>query len=215
MTAHDDHRRFDDLAAEWDSRPHARERADMIAAAIRDTVPLSPAMRVLEVGGGTGLLSRALVDDIGTAVVTDVSGAMVDVAGEMLADPRYAGWSARRLDIEHDDLPDETFDLVLSQLALHHMGDVPGVIGRLAALLTPGGWVALADLEHDADGGFHRHVHGFSGHHGFSREDLGRWLTAAGLVEVTVGDAGFDVKEVEGEERRFPLLLAAGRRPTP
>ena len=86
---------------------------------------------------------------------------------------------------------------------------------RLAALLTPGGWVALADLEHDADGGFHRHVHGFSGHHGFSREDLGRWLTAAGLVEVTVGDAGFDVKEVEGEERRFPLLLAAGRRPSP
>ena len=215
MTAHDDHRRFDDLAAEWDSRPHARERADMIAAAIRDTVPLSPAMRVLEVGGGTGLLSRALVDDIGTAVVTDVSGAMVDVAGEMLADPRYAEWSARRLDIEHDDLPDETFDLVLSQLALHHMGDVPGVIGRLAALLTPGGWAALADLEHDSDGGFHRHVHGFSGHHGFSREDLGRWLTAAGLVEVTVGDAGFDVKEVEGEERRFPLLLAAGRRPSP
>ena len=106
MTAHDDHRRFDDLAAEWDSRPHARERADMIAAAIRDTVPLSPAMRVLEVGGGTGLLSRALVDDIGTAVVTDVSGAMVDVAGEMLADPAYAGWSARRLDIEHDDLPE-------------------------------------------------------------------------------------------------------------
>ena len=136
-------------------------------------------------------------------------------SGEMLADPRYAGWSARRLDIEHDDLPDETFALVLSQLALHPMGDVPGVIVRLAALLTPGGWVALADLEHDADGGFHRHVHGFSGHHGFSREDLGRWLTAAGLVEVTVGDAGFDVKEVEGEERRFPLLLAAGRRPSP
>lgn len=221
MTSHDTsqhhgpggHDRFSGLAADWDERPGARERAESVAAAIRASIPLSGTSSALEIGGGTGLLSRALADDLGTAVVTDVAPGMVEAASRALADPRYAGWRAELFDVERDRLPAERYDLVLSLLALHHMGDVASVLGRIFALVTPGGHVALADLEHDADGGFHRHVTGFDGHHGFTREQLASLLTEAGLVEVQVEVAGHDHKEVDGAMRSFPILLATGRRP--
>lgn len=205
--------RFSEAAATWDERPGVEQRTATIADGIRSAVPLSRNDSALEIGGGTGLLARALADDIGTALVTDVAPGMVDTARTVLADARYAGWRAELFDVERDELPDERFDLVLSQLALHHMGDIGAVVERTFALLRPGGHVALADLEHDADGGFHRHVHDFHGHHGFTRDALVGWLTDAGFEDVRIQVAGHDTKEVDGEEREFPILLATGRRP--
>src|SRR5699024_8631367 len=49
--------RFSDKAATWDEEPGNVERAHAIADEIRRAVPLRPDMRVLEIGGGTGLLS--------------------------------------------------------------------------------------------------------------------------------------------------------------
>ncbi len=204
--------RFDAMAATWDERPGAREQAARVAVAIREGVPLHTGMEVLEIGGGTGLLSRALAADIDTALVTDVSPGMVSAATQVLSDD-HPGWAAQLWDVERDPLPDKQFDLVVSQLALHHMGDIPAVLGRVWTLLRPGGYVALADLERDEDGGFHRHVVDFHGHHGFSRERLVEWLTAAGFADVAVREAGHITKEVEGASREFPLLLAVGRRP--
>ena len=205
--------RFSAHADTWDEKPGAAERAQSVAAAIRATIHLTGEESALEIGGGTGLLARALANDIDRALVTDVAPGMVAVAERVLADDAYAGWRAGLFDVERDAPPDERFDLVLSQLALHHMGDIPGIIGRLFTLLRPGGHVALADLEHDADGGFHRHIEDFHGHHGFTREALIGWLADAGFVDVGVTVAGHDTKEVEGETRRFPILLATGRRP--
>ena len=220
MTGEDQHHshshgtdRFSDQASNWDERPGAADRAGVIAAAIRKRIPLSRSVSALEIGGGTGLLARALAGDIGTAVVTDVASGMVAVARTVLAEERYAGWRAERFDVEHDPLPDERFDVVLSQLALHHMGDVPKVIARVFELTAPGGHVALADLEKDADGGFHRHVHDFDGHHGFTREALAGWLRDAGFGDVEVQVAGHDTKVVDGVTRDFPVLLATGQRP--
>ena len=205
--------RFSAHADTWDEKPGAVERAESVAAAIRAAIGLTGEESALEIGGGTGLLSRALADDIGTALVTDVAPGMVAAAERVLADDAYAGWRAGLFDVERDPLPEERFDLVLSQLALHHMGDIPAIIGRLFTLLRPGGHVALADLEHDADGGFHRHIEDFHGHHGFTREALTGWLADAGFVDVDVTVAGHDTKDVEGETRRFPILLATGHRP--
>jgi 2-polyprenyl-3-methyl-5-hydroxy-6-metoxy-1,4-benzoquinol methylase len=206
--------RFSDEAAGWDEKPGHAERARDVADRIRATVPLRPDMAVLEIGGGTGLLSRNLADEIGTATVTDVAPGMVAAARAALDDPRYAGWQAYRLDIEHDDVPAERYDLVLGLLALHHMDDVATVVARCASLLRPGGRVALVDLDHDPDGAFHAHVHDFDGHHGFTREDVAGWLSAAGLTDVELADAGTVTKDDgAGQQRDFPMFLATGLRP--
>lgn len=206
--------RFSDEAAGWDEKPGHADRARSVAAVVRSAVPLRPGMSVLEIGGGTGLLARALAEDIGTAVVTDVAPGMVEVATSVLDDPRYAGWSARLFDVEHDELPAERYDLVLALLALHHMGDVGAVIDRCGRLLAPAGHLALIDLDHDADGAFHAHVHDFDGHNGFRREDVAGWFDSAGLVDVATADAGVVDKEgADGAPAQFPMFIATGRRP--
>jgi len=204
--------RFSEQAATWDDDPGHAARAGEAAALVRDVLPLHPGMRVLEIGGGTGLLARALAEDVDTVVVTDGAPGMAEAARAALADPRYAGWEARLYDIEHDPLPEERFDLVLGQLTLHHMGDVSAVIGRCAELLRPGGRVALIDLDRDPDGHFHAAVHDFHGHDGFARDDVRRWLEDAGLTDVALTDAGVVRRPVDDEEREFPMFLATARR---
>lgn len=206
--------RFSQEAATWDDKPGHADRARSVAAVIRRTLPLRTDMRALEIGGGTGLLARALADDVATVEVTDVAPGMVDAARTALADPRYAGWSARHYDIEHDPLPADRYGLVLGLLTLHHMGDVESVIERCADLLEPGGWLALVDLDHDPHGAFHAHVHDFEGHDGFPRDDVRRRLAAAGLVDIAVGDAGVVTKDGEHGPVDFPMFIATGQRPT-
>ena len=214
MTQHQpDADRFSDEAAGWDDQPGHAERTLAVAALLRATLPLRPDLELLEIGGGTGSLSRELADVIGRAVVTDVAPGMVEVARERLTDPRFEGWEARRYDIERDELLDERFDVVVGVLTLHHMGDVAAVIGRCAQLLRPGGHLALVDLDHDAEGAFHAGVEYFDGHDGFTRQSARSWLQSAGLVEIEVRDAGAITKEVDGGERDFPMFLATGRRP--
>ncbi len=138
---------------------------------------------------------------------------MVQAATATLDDPAYDGWEARLYDIEHDPLPDERFDLVMGQLALHHMGDVATVVRRCAELLRPGGRIALVDLDRDPHGDFHATVHDFHGHDGFTRDDMRRWLETAGFTDIAMTDAGAVTKQVDGGERDFPMFLATGQVP--
>ncbi len=209
-----DSERFNEKAATWDADPTHVERAGAVAAVVRDVVPLRADMHALEIGGGTGLLARALADDLATVVVTDVAPGMVEAATQALADPRYDGWSARLYDIEKDPVPEERYGLVIGQLALHHMHDVAAVIRRCADLLHPGGWVALADLDRDLDGGFHASLHDFHGHDGFTRESVREWFEQAGFIDISIVDAGSVVKEVDGADREFPMFLAVARTPS-
>jgi cyclopropane fatty-acyl-phospholipid synthase-like methyltransferase len=56
---------FDARAATWDDDPAKGERAQAIADAIVRTAPLSDAMRAMEYGCGTGLLSFMLRPRLG------------------------------------------------------------------------------------------------------------------------------------------------------
>lgn len=206
---------FDEEASGWDDQPHRVERAQIVAEAIRRAIPLRDAPTAVEIGGGTGLLSRSLAADLGPVTVTDVAPGMVAPAEAALDDPRYAGWRAVRYDAEHDPLPPDRYDLVLSLLALHHMGDVGAVVRTAFDLLRPGGHVALADLDRDPDGAFHADVEGFDGHDGFDRVTVTGWLADAGFVDVAVTTAHVEPMLVDGGERHFPAFLATGRRPDP
>lgn len=219
--------RFSAEAQTWDEQPGKVERARAAAEAVAAALDLdsdpgpgpgtgaTAGVTAIEVGGGTGLLSRFLAERVGpmTVTVTDVAPGMVEAARAVLDDPRYEGWRAARLDVEHDPLPEQRYDLVLSMLALHHMGDVEAVFPRLLDLLVPGGAVALLDLDEDPDGAFHAHVDDFDGHHGFGHETIRGWLTSAGFVDVSVTLGPIEHKTVNGVDREFPLFLATARRP--
>ncbi len=196
---------FDAKASTWDD-PAKVERARAVAARIRAAVPLAHSMRTLEYGAGTGLLSFALRDAVGPITLADSSEGMRAVAAEKIAAAGAADMRVLDLDLLRDPVPDERYDLVVSLLTMHHVPDVPRVLGAFAALLAPGGWVCIADLDSE-DGSFHgpdAHVH-----HGFDRPGFAAALTAAGFEAVAVGDA---CDMVHGG-RRYTVFLACGRRP--
>ncbi|MFV0457281.1 MAG: class I SAM-dependent methyltransferase [Actinomycetales bacterium] len=109
--------------------------------------------RVVDIGSGTGALTTAIAERLppGASVLgIDPSPEMVERATELAAGipagesrPTYAQMSA-----ESVDLADETVDLVVSALAVHHIpADVrPRAAREIARVLRPGGRVMIAEF---------------------------------------------------------------------
>jgi tRNA (cmo5U34)-methyltransferase len=100
------------------------------------------ARRVLELGTGTGVTSRRVLERHPSAELTGV-----DSSEHMLAVADLPGADLRLQDLR-DELPEGPFDLVFSALAIHHL-DGPGkgdLFARVAAVLAPGGRFVMADV---------------------------------------------------------------------
>lgn len=198
---------FDERARDWDT-PERRERAEAVARAIRDAVELTPAMRTIEVGSGTGLLGLALADDIGELVLAEPSTGMLEVTHEKLAALGRPGISAIRFDLLADDPPQPPFDLAISLLVLHHLPDPRAALAAILALLRPGGRLALSDLDTE-DGAFHSAEAEGIHHHGFDRAELVATALEVGFVEPATTNAAVS-HEPAGD---YPLFLLTARRP--
>ena len=191
---------FDERAPEWDT-PERIERARAVARLILEALEPAPDARVLEVGAGTGLLGLALAPHVGSVVLADASSGMLDVAEAKIAAAAIPGVRTLRHSLTVDPLPDERFDLVVSLMALHHVPDTAAALVEMAALLVPGGRIALVDLEAE-DGSFHTDQ-AEEVHHGFERNSLRAQVEAAGFRDVAFRP-GF---EVERDGRRYALFL--------
>ncbi|KKC25496.1 methyltransferase domain-containing protein [Sphingomonas sp. SRS2] len=123
-----------------------RIAADALAARIA-TAPLPPAPRILELGCGTGFLTRALHDAIGPArwTVSDIAPDMVDRARAALdieADYRV-------IDGEAVDPALGRFDLIASSLSFQWFADLPRAVAALTARLDTGGLLAFSTMAAD------------------------------------------------------------------
>lgn len=197
---------FDERAATWDDDPAKVERARVVAAAIRSTLSLQRSERLLEHGAGTGLLSEALQDDVGSITMADTSAGMRQVMQDKVDSGVIPGARVWDLDLGGlDPLPDERFDLVATMLALHHVDDIDRTLQSFARLLEPGGHLCIVELDRE-DGTFHGE--GFDGHHGFARDDLGARLRSAGFTDVAFQDCHF----VEKNGRDYPMFLVTATR---
>ena len=137
-------------------------------------------MRTVEVGAGTGLLGLALADDVGELVLAEPSAGMLEVAREKLAILDRPGTSAVAFDLVNDPPLAPPFDLAISQLVLHHIEDTAAALRAIAALLRPGGRLALSDLDTE-DGSFHDPDAEGIHHLGFDRDRLRGFAEAARL----------------------------------
>ncbi|GBQ38313.1 ATP-dependent dethiobiotin synthetase BioD 1 [Komagataeibacter europaeus] len=121
----------------------ARELACRIAA--RHAPGDMPPARILEIGCGTGFLTRELRRLFPTAHITatDIAPAMLErVARRMANDDRL---SLHRMDAEAPDV-EGPFDLICSSMAMQWFPHRARTLRMLGNLLAPGGQMALSTL---------------------------------------------------------------------
>jgi len=200
---------FDQKARDWDQQAYRVRRAAEVAARIRERVPLGPGVRAVDFGCGTGLLGMELVGSVGHLVFADTSSGMLDQVARKVADRGLP--HATTHDLTQGALVGP-FDLMFSLMVLHHIDDVPAQIDTLAGLLGPGGFLCLADLDHE-DGSFH--APDTVPHNGFHRREVEGWVAATGLTVVDTCTGFVNTKVVGTQEREFPVFLVTARRPAP
>lgn len=101
--------------------------------------------RVLDLGCGDGWLSRLAVEQGARSVTAlDPSERMLQRARKETDSPRI---SYVRGFVEDIDLPQASFDRIVSVFAFHYVDDLAAVMRRVASWLAPGG-VLVAVLEH-------------------------------------------------------------------
>lgn len=211
LPQNDNRSRFDSIAAQWDDSPMRTAMAAAVADAIATAVPLGPQWRGLEYGCGTGLVGLRLLPRMAHLLETDLSPGMLTVLREKAAAAGLTNIDTQVLDLTTTPPPAERFDLIFSSMALHHIPDVARLVRTFHSMLAPGGWVALADLDAE-DGSFHGPDVPGVAHHGFDRRIIEEWLRAAGFAAVSVSTVHTVERERQGEQRRYPMFLATGRR---
>lgn len=135
---------FTAAATTYDSAARAQaEAADRMVELVAGlSLPARPT--VLEVGCGTGLLTRRLLPRVGGDwLVTDLSPAMVDAAKAAVG---ANAAQFRVMDAEQPDVPRSLFDLIVSNLAAQWFTDLSRAANQLRACLAPGGTLVLSTL---------------------------------------------------------------------
>jgi len=158
-----------------------------------DQAQLRSGETVLDVGCGTGdltLLAKQRVGATGRVCGIDAGPEMIGVAQRKAAKARLE-IDFRVEPIEALTFPDQSFDVVLSSLMMHHLPDdlKPRALAELRRVLKPGGRLLIADFKRPTD-----HVgQGLMGllMHGHVKQgtqDLPALLAAAGFTSIAVDD---------------------------
>ena len=109
------------------------------------SIPAGAYRRVLDVGCGTGWASLAMVERFACEHVTGVDPAegMLQVFQQKLAELSAAEVELRAADVMEMGVPRESYDAVISSMAMHWFPDKPGATVEMARALRPGGVLAI------------------------------------------------------------------------
>ncbi|EKD39965.1 MAG: pedicted SAM-dependent methyltransferase, partial [uncultured bacterium] len=175
-------RDFDSAAASWDENPNRVRLARDVAAAIKEQVAITSAMNVADFGCGTGLLSLQLQPLVHSLTGIDSSQGMLDVLQEKISRLQLANVHTQLVDLDRGDVLPGSYDLIVSNMTLHHIENVAPLLREFHRVLTPGGTLCITDL--DLDGGlFHEDNTGVF-HFGFDRQDLRKAFAEAGFADI-------------------------------
>ena len=128
--------------ADYTDMRHASETALML-----DRLAPEPGERVLELAcgaGGLGLAAAERVGPHGTVVLSDVVSEMVQIAAARANRRGLANTTARVLDLEQIDEPDEHYDLVVCRDGLQFTLDPARAVAEMVRVTRPSGRIGLA-----------------------------------------------------------------------
>jgi Methylase involved in ubiquinone/menaquinone biosynthesis len=202
---------FDIASITWDDEKR-RSRAKLIAEEINKSIQIKKQYTALEFGCGTGLISFCLNDKFEMITLVDTSKGMVDVLNSKIKTFEINNMKAYQMDInEKHTLPENSYEVIYTSMALHHIIDTETTIRNLYRLLKKDGYLCIIDLDEE-DGSFHKEEKDFNGHNGFNQNDLKNVLLETGLKDVEANTFYEDEKVVEEMNVKYSLFLMVGRK---
>lgn len=200
---------FDKKAGEWDNNPMHRDRSEAIAKEIIRIIPLKKEWTALEFGAGTGITSFLLKEHLKEISLMDNSSGMIDVISEKISKSGAKNLKVQYFDLEHSDYHGDKFDLIFTQMVLHHISDIDSIISKFSSMIRSGGYIAVADL-YKEDGSFHGKE--FTGHTGFDPALLAGKLEKINFKIISSGKCFTIRKETAGGNiSNFDVFLLIGK----
>jgi ubiquinone/menaquinone biosynthesis C-methylase UbiE len=201
---------FDQKALEWDKNKMHFERTMAVAGLMQKMGLFKPNMKALEFGAGTGLLSFYLKDHFSAITLMDNSKEMLKMAELKIETKDHSKIKTLFLNLEVDEYKGNPFDIIYSQMVLHHVKDIGAILRKFYHLLTPQGILAFADL-YTEDGSFHDGNPDV--HHGFNPDDLEEILLRQGFHDCRVAPCFVMTKEsADGRIKEYPVFLMMAHR---
>lgn len=202
---------FDIQSITWDDE-RRKNRAKLIAQEISESIQIEKQYTALEFGCGTGLISFCLNDKFEMITLVDTSKGMVDVLNSKIKAFEIDNMKVYEIDInENNILPEHSYDVIYTSMALHHIIETKATIKNLYRLLKLNGYLCIVDLDEE-DGSFHKEERDFNGHNGFNQNVLKNILLEIGFKEVDTNTFYEDLKVVEEMNVKYSLFLMIGKK---
>ncbi|HEU4424724.1 MAG TPA: methyltransferase domain-containing protein [Pilimelia sp.] len=126
---------------------HFTSLTSRVIEPLLDLAEVGPGSRVLDVACGPGFLGAAGAERGATATGVDSAAAMVELAGRLHPRVEFIQVNAERL-----PFADASFDAVVGNLAILHLGRPEQAVRGFARVLSAGGMLALSTWDHPAAG---------------------------------------------------------------
>src|SRR5713226_4713892 len=134
---------FEQVSSQWDTL-----RQGFYGEEVRDAVlkaaQIGPSHVVLDVGAGTGFLTEGAAKIARKVIALDFSEAMT---GESRLKLSGRNVEFKIGNVQQIPLPDASVNAVIGNMILHHCQNPDVAIKDMARVLTPGGRLALSDLQ--------------------------------------------------------------------
>ncbi|GME49923.1 Methyltransferase type 11 [Neofusicoccum parvum] len=228
-------KKFDEMAAHFDSKEWVKKMSAMIVREIRDRLDWfgvdwaqdqekRKEVRFLDYACGTGLISRALGPFVTTIRGIDLSSNM---AAEYNSRAVAAGFSPDQMSALQGNLasvdPEPhlsdpalfNFDAAAVCLGFHHFDDVFLATKRISERLKPGGVFFIVDFISDKGHEVPHELKDYVKVYGFNETGMRSLFEGAGLVDFgfRVIDEEAQMEKESGEKFTVKLFVAKGRKP--
>jgi 2-polyprenyl-3-methyl-5-hydroxy-6-metoxy-1,4-benzoquinol methylase len=204
-------RNFDKEAVNWDENPVRVKMAEDVKSAISQHITLTQDMDIMDFGCGTGLIALHLAPLVKSVTGADSSQGMLDILIEKAEKQALDNVRTLKIDPDSGDTLSGCYDLIVSNMAFHHIENIEPLLSQLYSVLKPSGYICISDLDPD-DGHFHIDSTGVF-HNGFDRIALRSSFKQAGFNHITDITATEIVKPIyNGDVIRFTIFMMYGQK---
>ncbi len=194
---------FNSAAETWDSE-ETIHRTSVFAAAIKKHLIDHKINNLLDFGCGTGLLTEHFLDSSSSLTGIDTSVGMLEKFNRRFQHQDHVKSLAGNVEDESMSEIDESYDVIMSSMAFHHLKDPKKVLKLFKKYLAPNGKIFIIDLDEE-DGTFHPDNKGMGVEHfGFSQKEFQTWANELGFKKFSYEI----VFEMNKNQRSYGIGLA-------